>query len=791
MRSLYAKIVIVDPIHLLQDSVTTHFTLPLRSCVSFASPHHTNEIMSNISAESSTDSFAKLKHPFHRLRSRNSDKHIERPEKEAENPKQSNHPHKLRHRAATLLHLNNNKSFDTDAKLKRNLRSRERPPQKKEPASSGGESPGPASHNLQRRHTADTPHRPKKEIMHYNPYGLNSPSPSVMGSRPNASFYLSDDEDRKNLLPTNVESPNDFLPSGFKQESVELLDGYTVPEKVRKLGVGASSDVRTIVQRDSGRVYALKKFTLLESEKPHEFYKRASKEFIIAKTLDRSPHVVDCLALVKFPTTGALNRGWGFVLGYCKGGDLFNLISSPTWKSVPLCEKYCLFKQVAYGVKYMHECDIVHRDLKPENVLVDERGVAKLTDFGVSDFGHETPGDFRSNIKMCSAFVGSPPYVPPEVMVLRNCKTDPRPQYDPFKMDMWALGMLLFCIVYQGTPFTEASKTHGQFRDFYASYKAYLSKNPWFKNSSSEKKSRGPGVEYRYAREFQDPGASRSAWRLCDDDPATRYTIVDLFNDSWFQGLEMCINEDSFECNYCNHEGYTGHCQVVDDGFPAIISRKNSTSSFTASGSARNTNHSISSRSSSRHDPGTPESLPRAPIRSMLDAEEPLPPASLPPLKEEPSQGMKPKMGDLEEVDEEDHPEELESVSKVAAEKDTVEKSENVDPDSVKTTPQDIPAESPAVESSETVLESLSSGSPSVENELTAESNEVFADAEPSLESLTETSFDAPLGWDAVMTEEGPRNIIFSDCNCVVDFECIRKASCCRIKKHNHLDARR
>ena len=51
----------------------------------------------------------------------------------------------------------------------------------------------------------------------------------------------------------------------------------------------------------------------------------------------------------------------------------FQLLLNPVG-SLLLAEKYCLFKQIAYGVKFLHDHDIVHRDLKPENVLLDANG---------------------------------------------------------------------------------------------------------------------------------------------------------------------------------------------------------------------------------------------------------------------------------------------------------------------------------------------------------------------------------------------------------------------------------
>ena len=43
-----------------------------------------------------------------------------------------------------------------------------------------------------------------------------------------------------------------------------------------------------------------------------------------------------------------------------------------------------LFGQVAKGVKHVHGQGLIHRDLKPSNCFVDENGIVKIGDFGLS-----------------------------------------------------------------------------------------------------------------------------------------------------------------------------------------------------------------------------------------------------------------------------------------------------------------------------------------------------------------------------------------------------------------------
>lgn len=114
--------------------------------------------------------------------------------------------------------------------------------------------------------------------------------------------------------------------------------------------------------------------------------------------------------------------------------DLFDYIEIK--KEISEAECRFIFKQVALAIAHLHKHGIAHRDIKDENVIVDKNGLIKVIDFGSATYTKQGPFD---------VFVGTIDYASPEV--LRGEK------YTGFPQDVWALGILLYTILYKENPF--------------------------------------------------------------------------------------------------------------------------------------------------------------------------------------------------------------------------------------------------------------------------------------------------------------------------------------------------
>jgi testis-specific serine kinase len=157
---------------------------------------------------------------------------------------------------------------------------------------------------------------------------------------------------------------------------------------------------------------------------------------------------------------------------FAENGSILDLIHKE--RRLPEARACNYFRQIMAGIEYCHSQGVAHRDIKCENILLDENFVVKLIDFGFAKCYRDTPktpaqekldvalNDLTKSVAskkssgmkgkdkevpLCETYCGSYAYASPEIL-----KGIP---YDPYRSDLWAMGCVLYAMVFGRLPFDD------------------------------------------------------------------------------------------------------------------------------------------------------------------------------------------------------------------------------------------------------------------------------------------------------------------------------------------------
>lgn len=101
------------------------------------------------------------------------------------------------------------------------------------------------------------------------------------------------------------------------------------------------------------------------------------------------------------------------------------------------------FLQSCRGLDYLHSrLKVTHRDLKLDNIMLFETFVAKLIDFG---FARKAIDSRTNQIQLSHTYCGTAAYNCPNRLTFQP--------YDPFKSDVYSMGIVLFTMLHNRFPF--------------------------------------------------------------------------------------------------------------------------------------------------------------------------------------------------------------------------------------------------------------------------------------------------------------------------------------------------
>lgn len=132
-----------------------------------------------------------------------------------------------------------------------------------------------------------------------------------------------------------------------------------------------------------------------------------------------------------------------------------------------------IFRDVLLGLEYLHMLGIIHRDVKPANLLVSSDNVVKISDFGVSYALFLLGSDSAANELELAKTAGTPAFFAPELCQtnflapqlasvsassLDKLSESTKVLRIDHKIDIWALGVTLYCLLFGRVPFNADSE---------------------------------------------------------------------------------------------------------------------------------------------------------------------------------------------------------------------------------------------------------------------------------------------------------------------------------------------
>ena len=211
----------------------------------------------------------------------------------------------------------------------------------------------------------------------------------------------------------------------------ELTTGSTFADRykiVEELGKGGMGRVYKVLDKETNEKIALKLINP-EIASDKKTVERFRNELTTARKIVQKN-------VCRMYDLNKEKDNYFITMEYVEGGDLKKFIRRSGQLSVG--KAISIAKQICDGLSEAHSLGIVHRDLKPNNIMIDDKGNAKIMDFGIAR-SLEVKG-----ITGAGVMIGTPEYMSPEQV--EGKEADQR-------SDIYSLGIILYEMATGRVPF--------------------------------------------------------------------------------------------------------------------------------------------------------------------------------------------------------------------------------------------------------------------------------------------------------------------------------------------------
>lgn len=246
---------------------------------------------------------------------------------------------------------------------------------------------------------------------------------------------------------------DDFLAHYGDDVSEDASSDFSPGRKwVQGARIGAGSFGTVVLGMDplTGELMAVKQVPIPHGNSPHNEVQRSmidalQREMALLKELNHEN-------IVRYYGLSSQGNFLNIFLEYIPGGSVQLMLHLYGAFEEPLIRNFT--RQVLVGLSYLHGVDIIHRDIKGANILIDIKGTAKISDFGISK--KVDPGEDKDlKPSRRASLQGSVFWMAPEV-VKQTTYTK--------KADIWSVGCLIVEMFTGKHPFPKFSQMQAIFK---------------------------------------------------------------------------------------------------------------------------------------------------------------------------------------------------------------------------------------------------------------------------------------------------------------------------------------
>lgn len=216
-----------------------------------------------------------------------------------------------------------------------------------------------------------------------------------------------------------------------------------------RIGAGSFGTVVLGMDPVTGELMAVKQVPIPHGRSKHSELQRGmidalEREMTLLKELNHEN-------IVRYYGLSSQGNFLNIFLEYIPGGLVQLMLQLYGPFEEPLIRNFT--RQVLVGLAYLHLVGIIHRDIKGANILIDIKGTAKISDFGISKKVDSSDSDTKPGRR--ASLQGSVYWMAPEV-VKQTAYTK--------KADIWLVGCLIVEMFSGRHPFPKLSQMQAIFR---------------------------------------------------------------------------------------------------------------------------------------------------------------------------------------------------------------------------------------------------------------------------------------------------------------------------------------